>query len=196
LAVPATGSGGEVCRDPIADYLAMNVPDRVTGVGHMLLIKVVHVDLDGNGQQELFVGTWYRKSAPNTWLWAGYAPVPGGFQRITADDTDTLIDFDNIYVGPLPGIAREGMAQAYSLKLDAEEREQSNLISDVTFYFMADGRLVEQNTGPLDREDPGDEQRYETLFGSNRKVRERPVIETITTQDLLKRRYLLPDWAK
>ena len=62
-------------QDPIADYLAMNVPDRATNVGRLLVIKEVAIDMEGNGKNDLFVGTWYRNSGPDTWLWAGYAPV-------------------------------------------------------------------------------------------------------------------------
>jgi hypothetical protein len=88
-----------VVTDPIADYLAMNVPDRVTNAGRLLVIKKVQVDLEGNGKDDVFVGTWYRNSGPDIWLWTGYAPVAGGYKRITPSDTDVLIDFDGIYVG-------------------------------------------------------------------------------------------------
>jgi hypothetical protein len=64
-------------QDPIVDYMAMNVPDRVTNVGRLLVIKKVEIDMEGNGKNDVFVGTWYRNSGPNTWLWAGYAPIAG-----------------------------------------------------------------------------------------------------------------------
>src|SRR5262245_33621887 len=70
------GSGAnadEPIVDPTADYLAMNVPDRVSNAGHLLIVKKVEVDLEGNGMNAIFLGTWYRHSGPNTWLWAGYA---------------------------------------------------------------------------------------------------------------------------
>src|ERR1700692_1663585 len=90
--------------DPIADYLSMNVPDRIANVGRLLVIKKVEVDLEGNGKNDVFIGTWYRNSGPDTWLWAGYAPTTGGYERITPADSDVLIDFDGIYVGELPDI--------------------------------------------------------------------------------------------
>src|SRR6516162_11437535 len=49
--------GNEPITDPIADYLAMDVPDRVSNAGHLLIIKRVEVDLEGNGKNEIFVGT-------------------------------------------------------------------------------------------------------------------------------------------
>src|SRR5271166_5056794 len=137
-------------QDPIADYLAMNVPDRATNVGRLLVIKEVAIDMEGNGKEDLFVGTWYRNSGPNTWLWAGYTPVAGGYRRITPPDSDVLIDFDGIYVGNLPEIGRQGMAQAYSLELDNKDRSQSNMISDLTLYYVEGGKLVEQGSGALD----------------------------------------------
>src|SRR6202790_5584959 len=95
--------------DPIADYLAMRVPDRMSNVGHLLIIKRVEIDLEGNGKNEIFIGTWYRNSGPNTWLWTGYAPIAAGYKRITPSQSDVLIDFDGIYVGDLPEIGRHGM---------------------------------------------------------------------------------------
>src|SRR6266446_9719531 len=106
--------GNEPIRDPIADYLGMNVPDRASNAGHLLIVKKVEVDLEGNGKSDVFIGTWYRHSGPNTWLWTGYAPIEGGYKRITPADSDVLIDFGGIYVGDLPEIGRHGMAQAYS----------------------------------------------------------------------------------
>src|ERR1700692_1539554 len=114
--------------DPIADYLSMNVPDRVANVGRLLVIKKVEVDLEGNGKNDVFVGTWYRNSGPDTLLWSGYAPTDGGFERITPADSDVLIDFDGIYVGDLPDVSRHGMAQAYSLELHNPDREKYNMI--------------------------------------------------------------------
>jgi hypothetical protein len=181
-------------QDPIVDYLAMNVPDRVANVGRLLVIKKVAVDMEGNGKDDLFVGTWYRNSGPNTWLWTGYAPVSGGYKRITPADSDVLIDFDGIYVGDLPDIGRPGMAQAYSLELDNNDRSQSNMISDLTFYYVEDGKLRQQGTGALDREDPEQESKFEYYFGPNRKISATPKIESFTIPELAERGYHIPVW--
>ena len=182
-------------QDPIADYLAMDVPDRITNVGRFLVIKKVAVDMEGNGKDDLFVGTWYRNSGPNTWLWAGYAPVAGGYKRITPADSDVLIDFDGVYLGDLPDIGRTGMAQAYSLELDNKERGQSNIISDLTFYYIEGGKLMQQGTGALDRDDPEQESKFEYYFGSNRRTSATPKIESYTVGELAKRGYHIPDWG-
>ena len=191
LVVPARSD--EPIADPIADYLGMNVPDRASNAGHLLIIKRVEVDLEGNGKSEIFLGTWYRHSGPNTWLWAGYMPTPGGYKRITPAHSDILIDFDGIYVGDLPEIGRHGMAQAYSLELDNKDREQSNMISDVTFYYIEQGELVQKGTGALDRDDPGQEAEYEFYFGPNRKVSATPKIESFTVQELASKGYRIPN---
>ena len=191
LVVPARSD--EPIADPIADYLGMNVPDRASNAGHLLIIKRVEVDLEGNGKSEIFLGTWYRHSGPNTWLWAGYMPTPGGYKRITPAHSDVLIDFDGIYVGDLPEIGRHGMAQAYSLELDNQDREQSNMISDVTFYFIEQGELMQKGTGALDRDDPEQEAKYEFYFGPNRKVSATPKIESFTVQELASKGYRIPN---
>jgi hypothetical protein len=191
LVVPARSD--EPIADPIADYLGMNVPDRASNAGHLLIIKRVEVDLEGNGKSEIFLGTWYRHSGPNTWLWAGYMPTPGGYKRITPAHSDVLIDFDGIYVGDLPEIGRHGMAQAYSLELDNQDREQSNMISDVTFYFIEQGELMQKGTGALDRDDPEQEAKYEFYFGPNRNVSATPKIESFTVQELASKGYRIPN---
>jgi hypothetical protein len=191
LVVPARSD--EPIADPIADYLGMNVPDRASNAGHLLIIKRVGVDLEGNGKSEIFLGTWYRHSGPNTWLWAGYMPTPGGYKRITPAHSDVLIDFDGIYVGDLPEIGRHGMAQAYSLELDNQDREQSNMISDVTFYYIEQGELMQKGTGALDRDDPEQEAKYEFYFGPNRNVSATPKIESFTVQELASKGYRIPN---
>ena len=180
--------------DPIADYLAMNVPDRMANVGRLLVIKKVEVDLEGNGKNDVFVGTWYRNSGPDTWLWAGYAPTTAGYERITPADSDILIDFDGIYVGDLPDIGRHGMAQAYSLELPNKDRDQSNMISDLTFYYVEEGRLAQQGTGALDRDDPDQKAKFEYYFGPDRKLSGTPRIESLTVLDLAQRGYRIPVW--
>src|SRR5258708_32774771 len=86
----------ETVVDPIADYLSMNVPDRVENAGRLLVLKRVEVDMEGNGKPIVFVGTWYRKSGPSTWLWGAYAPVAVGCHRLTYPDGRS--DFSHIYV--------------------------------------------------------------------------------------------------
>ena len=180
--------------DPVADYLAMKVPDRVANVGRLLVIKKVEIDLEGNGKDDVFVGTWYRNSGPDTWLWAGYAPVAGGYQRITPADSDVLIDFDGIYVGYLPDIGRNGMAQAYSLELNNKDRDKSNIISDLTFYYIHEGQLMQTGTGALDRDEPEQEAKFDYYFGPERKSPGAPRIESLTVLELAQRGYRIPLW--
>jgi hypothetical protein len=187
---------GQNIKDPIADYLAMKVPDRTQNTGGLWVIKTVEVDIDGDGSLEIFVGTWYRKSGPNTWLWAGYQKDGDGYRRITPADSDVLIDFDNIYVGQIPEIQRQGLVQGYSLELDNKDRDQSNLLSDLEYYYVENGTLVQQSAGPLDRDDPSQKETYDFFFGPTRKIREAPKVESFTVFDLIHHGYTMPDWAK
>lgn len=184
---------GEVVTDPIADYLSMNVPDRVENAGRLLVLKRVEVDMEGNGRPIVFVGTWYRKSGPNTWLWVAYAPATAGFQRIT--DSDVLIDFAGIYVGPIPALHRNGLVQAYSLELDNQDRDQSNMISDLEYYFVDSDKLVQQGAGALDRDDPDQKATFDYFFGSTRPASSAPKITSYTVGELVRQGYHLPAWA-
>jgi hypothetical protein len=184
---------GEAIADPIADYLSMNVPDRAENAGRLLVLKRVEIDMEGNGRPIVFVGTWYRKSGPNTWLWVAYAPVTGGFQRIT--DSDVLIDFAGIYVGPIPALHRNGLVQAYSLELDNQDRDQSNMISDLEYYFVDSDKLVQQGAGALDREDPDQKATFDYFFGSKRAGSNTPKITSYTVGELVRQGYHLPAWA-
>ena len=183
-------------KDPIADYLAMKVPDRVQNTGGLWVIKKVEVDIQGDGSPDIFVGTWYRKSGPNTWLWVGYQKDGDGYRRITPADSDVLIDFDNIYVGEIPDLQRQGLVQGYSLELDNKDRDQSNLLSDLEYYYVDNGTLVQQSAGPLDRDDPSQKETYDFFFGPARKIREAPKVESFTVFDLIHHGYTMPDWAK
>jgi hypothetical protein len=196
LVISAMALAEQPITDPIADYLAMNVPDRIANVGRLLVIKKIEIDMEGNGKNDIFVGTWYRNSGPDTWLWTGYAPSAGGYTRITPRDSDVLIDFDGIYVGYLPDIGKYGMAQAYSLELNNKDRDQSNMISDLDFYYIEDGRLAQRGTGALDRDDPDQEAKFEYYFGPGRKSSETPKIESMTVLELLQRGYHVPVWRR
>ena len=174
----------------------MKVPDRVQNTGGLWVVKKVEVDIQGDGSPDIFVGTWYRKSGPNTWLWVGYQKDGDGYRRITPADSDVLIDFDNIYVGEIPDLERQGLVQGYSLELDNKDRDQSNLLSDLEYYYVDKGTLVQQSAGPLDRDDPSQKETYDFFFGPNRKIRETPKVESFTIMDLVHRGYAIPDWAK
>jgi hypothetical protein len=184
----------ETITDPIADYLSMNVPDRAENAGRLLVLKRVEVDMEGNGKPVVFIGTWYRRSGPNTWLWIAYAPVAGGFQRIT--DSDVLVDFADIYVGPIPALHRNGLVQAYSLELDNQDRDQSNMISDLEYYFVDNGKLVQKAAGPLDRDDPDQKATFDFFFGPKRTVSSMPKVTSYSVGELAQRGYHLPGWAK
>ena len=192
--VLSTAKANDVITDPIADYLSMNVPDRAENAGRLLVLKKVEVDMEGNGKPVVFVGTWYRKSGPNTWLWIAYAPVAGGYQRIT--DSDVLIDFTEIYVGPIPALHRNGLVQAYSLELDNQDRDQSNMISDLEYYVVDGYKLVQQGAGALDREDPDQKATFDYFFGPKRAVSSAPQITSYSVGELAQRGYHLPNWAK
>ncbi len=84
------------------------------------------------------------------------------------------------------------MVQGYSLELDNRDRQQSNLLSDVTFYTLEQGRLVEHPSGPLDRDDPEGGKVYAFFFGSERRARATPQEKSFNAVDLTRLGYHLP----
>jgi hypothetical protein len=86
------------------------------------------------------------------------------------------------------------MAQAYSLELSNKDRDQSNMISDLTFYYLEGGRLVQKGTGALDRDDPDQAAIFQYYFGPARKLSRTPKTESFTVLELAQRGYHIPVW--
>ena len=68
------------------------------------------------------------------------------------------------------------------------------MISDLTFYYIEDEKLVQQGTGALDRDDPAQESKFEYYFGPNRKISATPKIDSFAVPELAERGYHIPVW--
>ena len=182
-------------QDPIEDYLGMQVPARSDYVGTLEFVKRVKVDVDGDGDDEVFIGTSYRYSgAKSDFNWAGYIPVEGGFQRITPSNEDfAMATFEDIYIGPLTEISKQGLATADDVEVDSPESGIVTKVGMVRFYYLANDRLVVEERGALDLAVPEQRKAYEHYFGSDRVTR-KATQESFSREQLQQMGYTIPDW--
>jgi hypothetical protein len=183
-------------QDPIADFLAMHVPDRIEYAGTPEVVKRVKIDVDGDGSDEVFIGVPYRYSgAKNDFRWVGYTSVQGGYERITPASSDIYISsFENIFAGNLVEISKQGLACAYGVAVD--NRKDANIIGveSMHFYTIVNNVLIDEDRGSLNLSIRSDKAIYDRYFGPSRKTRSVTSNETFTTQQLRQMGYTIPNW--
>jgi hypothetical protein len=171
------------------------VPARSDYVGTLEFVQRVKVDIDGDGNDEVFIGTSYRYSgAKYDFNWAGYIPVEGGFQRITPSNEDvSMATFEDIYIGPLTEVSRQGLATADDIEVDNPESGNITKVGLLRFYYIADGRLVEEERGSLDLTVPEQKTTHERYFGKDRVTR-KATMESFSREQLQQMGYTIPNW--
>jgi hypothetical protein len=187
---------GEVSpiQDPIADYLAMRVPERTDYIGTLDHVDRVKVDVDGDESDEVFIGAPYQYSGTMEVFWAGYRSVEGGYERITPADEDiTIGSFEVIYIGPLTEISKQGLATADDVEVDNPESGNITKVGMLRFYYIADGRLVDEERGSLDLTVPEQKTTYERYFGKDRVTR-KATMESFSRDQLQQMGYTIPNW--
>jgi hypothetical protein len=182
-------------QDPIADYLAMQIPDRSEYVGSLEFVQRVKIDVDGDGTDEVFVGTWYRHSgSKEAYGYAGYRQVQGGYTRMTPANADVLVgSFETMFAGLLQAISKQGLATAGDIEVDSPQSGNVTKVGMLKFYYMANGQLVEEQRAALDLAVPADKAAYERYFGKDRVTR-KATIETLSREQLQQMGYTIPNW--
>jgi len=181
-------------NDPIVDYLTMNVPDRIEYIETLDHVNCARIDMDGDEKEEVFIGAPYKYSGSMEVLWVGYRPVEGGFERITPADEDIIIgSFEDIYAGPLTEIGREGLATADEIEVDNPESGNVAKVGMLRFYYIANGRLIQDERGALDLAVPEQKTTYERYFGKDRVTR-KATIESLSREQLEAMGYTIPNW--
>lgn len=187
--------GANPISDPIADYLAMQVPDRSEFIGTLEFVQRVKIDVDDDGTEEMFVGTWYRHSgSKEAYYYTGYKQVQGGYQRITLANTDVQVtSFETIFAGLLQEVAKQGLATAGDIEVDSPESGNVTKVGMLRFYYIVNEQLVVDERGALDLAVPADKAAYDRYFGKDRVTR-KATIETFDRQQLQQMGYTLPNW--
>jgi hypothetical protein len=181
-------------QHPIADYLTMKVPERTEYIGTLDHVDCAKIDVDGDGKDEVFVGSPYKYSGTMEVFWVGYRPVERGYQRITPADEDIMIgSFEDIYAGPLTEIATQGLATADDIEVDNPESGNVTKVGMLRFYYIANDRLVVEERGALDLAVPEQKAIYERYFGKDRVTRT-ATIETLGREQLETMGYTIPNW--
>jgi hypothetical protein len=184
-------------KDPIENYLGMHVPDRFEFVGKLESVQRVKIDVNGDGTDEIFIGTWYRHSGSKELSgYAGYRQVEDGYERITPANADVQISsFETIFAGLLQEISKEGMAIAGDIEVDDPESGNVSKVGMLTFYYIANGQLMVEQRPPLNLTLPADKAAYDRYFGKNRVTR-KSTIETFSREQIEKMGHTIPNWEK
>lgn len=182
-------------QDPIADYLLMQVPDRFEYVGTLEFLQHVKIDVDGDGTDEVFVGTWYRHSgSKEAYAYAGYRQVQGGYARMTSAIADIQISsFETIFAGLLQEVSKQGLATAGDVEVDSPESGNVTNVGVFRFYYVANGQLVVEERDALNVAVPADKAAYDRYFGKDRVTR-KATIESVSRQQLQQKGYTIPNW--
>lgn len=183
-------------QDPITDYLSLQVPDRSEFIGTLEFVRRVKVDVDGDGKDETFIGTWYRHSGSNrAYYWSAYKQVQGGYERITAANKDIHIaSFENAYIDLIAESSKQGIVAAYDIEVDTSENADVTKVGELHFYCIANDSLADQNFGALDLSNPAHKTIYERYFGPDVQTRKPSSIETFSNQQLQEMGYQIPNW--
>jgi hypothetical protein len=194
LSIIAAATGNPI-QDPIADYLAMQVPDRSEYVGTLEFVQRDKIDVDGDGADEVFVGTWYRHGgSKDAYGYAGYRQVQGGYERITpANDDVQISSFETIFAGALQEVSKQGLATAGDIEVDDPQSGNVTKVGMLKFYYLANGQLVEEQRSPLNLTVPADKAVYDRYFGEDRVTR-KATIETFSREQLQQIGYTIPNW--
>jgi hypothetical protein len=183
-------------QDPIADYLAMNVQNRIEYAGTPEVVMRVKIDIDGDGKNEVFVGTPYRYSgAKNDLNWACYMPIQGGYQRITPADKDISIpSFEKIYAGNIAEISKQGLVYAFGVTVDNPKDANVTGVESLHYYTIANNTLIDDDRGGLNLSNATDKAIYDRYFGPHRQTRVVASNETFTKEQLQQMGYTIPNW--
>ncbi|MEI6834990.1 MAG: hypothetical protein WCL28_13470 [bacterium] len=196
LAFTATSGFCDPIQDPIADFLSMNVTDRIEYSGTPEVVRRVKIDVDGDGNAEVFIGVPYLYSgAKSDFNWTCYMPVEGGYQRITPADKDISIpSFDKIFAGNLVEVSKEGLAYASGVTVDNPRDANVSGVESLHFFTITNNALVEEDRGALNLSVQADKKIYDRYFGPDRKTRSVTSSNTFTIQQLQQMGYTIPNW--
>lgn len=190
------GAQANPIQDPIADYLAMQVPERSDFIGTLDHLDRAKIDVDGDGTDEVFIGAPYKYSGTMVVFSVGYKSVEGGYQRFTPADKDiTIGSFETIYAGPLTEISKQGLATADDIEVDNPQSGNVTKVGMLRFYYITNGQLVVEERGELDLAVPAQKAAYNRYFGPMRQSRKATSIESFNVQALQQMGYTIPNWG-
>lgn len=178
--------------DPMRDYLSMDVSDRREFLDRYGTIYRAKCDVDGDGKDEVLIGTVYEQSGNKTIYWTVYTPSGSQFNRISSATSDVPIALRDAFIGRVEEEGKPGL-----LVVDEpvkNELREATAWQKVVFFYIQDGALKEKALPPLDLRVASDDAFYEKYFGERRESRPL-VIESMTTEELIAAGYNIPSWA-
>jgi hypothetical protein len=188
--------GAEIVVDPLKDFLHLKIQDRYTAVSEITRVTELTVDMNGDGNMEMFIGHPQLWHGDNTGLYcAVYAKVDGRFIRLTPVDSDIRIDqrfFGDpatTFAGYINEVSREGVLVL------TNEFFQENLMKfdSAKVYSIVADKIAITDLGAIDRTTKQGQEFYDRYFGKGVKTRSIEMDEFSSTQ-LQERGYQLPSW--
>lgn len=188
--------GAETVADPLKDFLNLKIQNRYTTVSEITKVTELAVDINGDGNQETFIGHPQLWHGDSTGLYcAVYAKTDGRFIRLTPVDSDIRIDqrfFGDpatTFVGYIKEVSREGVLvltneffQEHLMKFDS-----------VKVYSLVEDRITITDLGAIDRTTKIGQEFYDRYFGKG--VESRSIeIDEFSSPQLQERGYQLPSW--
>ncbi len=152
----------EEIADPISDFLNLPVEARYSDMSEIDHVTAVRCDLEGNGNEVLFLGTrqpW--TGASREVLFTAYQKKGVGYVRLTSEDRE-LVSY--IHFLESRSIAYYGNVEEYNAQglLICGDHPGSRPSDDgihysLSFCHIVDDKLVIDHQRPLDRGNPVDE---------------------------------------
>ena len=188
--------GAEIVGDPLKDFLNLKIQDRYTAVSEITKVTELTVDMNGDGNMEMFIGHPQLWHGDNTGLYcAVYAKADGRFIRLTPVDSDIRIDerfFGDpatTFVGYINEVSREGV-----LVLTNEFFQEKLMKFDsAKVYSIVADKIAITDLGAIDRTTKQGQEFYDRYFGKGVKTRLIEMDEFSSAQ-LQEHGYQLPSW--
>jgi hypothetical protein len=191
----------QVARDPIADFLNLQIEDRYSEASAVSIIHKVSIDLDLDGQAELLIGHNKMWLGDNMGIYfAIYRKrADGSYDRLTGNTQEVRLPplqgdkSKFVFLGRVDELGETGLLIFNYPHRDAALSAQS--IESRQFLSVSNGVLRIQELPGLDLTNSLDKAFFEK-YSEQAGKQDSYSYETLTAEKLKELGYALPDWTK
>jgi hypothetical protein len=200
LALKASALGNENIKDPISDFLLLPIEDRYSSASELTLVEKVLIDIDLDGQPEVFIGHRKMWQGDNDGVYFAVYKTKslGQYERLTRPDQDIRLTFregrsEFNFVGRVDELGVIGLLifnPPYRDMVLSPQRIESR-----QFLSVSNGVLRVQELPGLDLTRPSEKKLFEKYSGQTGQQGSYSY-EPLTAEKLTELGYALPDWTK